>query len=147
MRTSSNEHRPMFVSHDIKIATYDIDFAGHVSNISYLRWFEDMRLKMFDKFFSLRKFLANNKCPVISQTKIDYKRPIKLFQEPHGEMWVEHMGNTSMTIRGELYVDDKLTTAAEFTAVFVDLATGKPIRLPDVCRQMFQQMTLPTDLL
>ena len=133
--------RPMLITHEIRIATYDIDFASHVSNISYLRWFEDMRLKLFEKYFSLRKFLANGKCPVISQTKIEYRRPIKLFQEPHGEMWIEHMGNTSMTIRGVIYVEDKLTTEAEFTAVFIDLATGKPTRLPDVCRILFNQLT------
>lgn len=146
MTSSSRENvsdgqRPMLITHEIRIATYDIDFAGHVSNISYLRWLEDMRLKLFEKYFSLRKFLANGKCPVISQTKIEYRRPIKLFQEPHGEMWIEHMGNTSMTIRGTIYVEDKLTTEAEFTAVFIDLATGKPTRLPDVCRIMFNQLT------
>jgi acyl-CoA thioester hydrolase len=143
MKNGSHEQRPMLVTHEIKIATYDIDFAGHVSNISYLRWFEDMRLKLFEKYFSLRKFLSSGRCPVISQSKIEYKRPVKLFQEPRGEMWIEHMGNTSMTIRGEIYVEDKLTTQAEFVAVFVDLATGKPTRLPDVCRIMFNQATTP----
>lgn len=141
MKNGNTAQRPMLISHDIKIATYDIDFAGHVSNITYLRWFEDMRLKLFEKYFSLRKFLANGRCPVIAESKIEYKRPLKLFQEPRGEMWIERMGNTSMVLRGEIYVDDKLTTAAEFTAVFVDLTTGKPIRLPDVCRVLFNQLT------
>jgi len=36
--------RAFEISTPIAIRTYDIDFAGIVSNIVYLRWLEDMRL-------------------------------------------------------------------------------------------------------
>ena len=31
------------VQHSFRVMTYDIDFAGIVSNISYIRWLEDLR--------------------------------------------------------------------------------------------------------
>jgi acyl-CoA thioester hydrolase len=31
------------VQHEFRVNTYGIDFAGIVSNISYIRWLEDLR--------------------------------------------------------------------------------------------------------
>lgn len=129
-------HR-LFVEHDIKVGTYEIDFAGHVSNIAYLRWLEDMRLMLFDKYFPLQGFMEQGKTPVLASTEIKYKRPIKLFDQPHGIMWVSAMGKASMTIDAEFFVDQNLTTAAKHVGVFVELASGKPVRVPAICLDLF----------
>lgn len=129
-------HR-LFVEHDIKIGTYDIDFAGHVSNISYLRWLEDMRLMLFDKYFPLKIFLDQGKTPVLASTEIKYKRPVKLFSQPHGVMWVSAMGKASMTIQAEFFVNGELTTSAKHVGVFVELSSGKPVRVPAICLDLY----------
>jgi acyl-CoA thioester hydrolase len=36
----------MLVELELPIRTYDIDFAGIVSNIVYIRWLEDLRIQM-----------------------------------------------------------------------------------------------------
>ena len=66
----------------IKVRTYDIDSAGHVSNIVYFRWLEDLRLQLFEEYFSLRSFVEKGYTPVLAASSIEYKRPIKLFDEP-----------------------------------------------------------------
>ena len=40
--------KPFEIALDLPIKTYDIDFAGIVSNIVYIRWLEDLRLKMIN---------------------------------------------------------------------------------------------------
>jgi acyl-CoA thioester hydrolase len=40
------KQKPFEVALDLPIKTYDIDFAGIVSNIVYIRWLEDLRLKI-----------------------------------------------------------------------------------------------------
>lgn len=35
----------------VKVATYDIDYANHVSNIVYFRWLEDLRLQLLEENF------------------------------------------------------------------------------------------------
>jgi acyl-CoA thioester hydrolase len=122
--------RALFIEHEIVVSTYDIDFAGHVSNIAYLRWLEDMRLMLFEKYFPLEGFLKQGKSPVLAATNIQYRRPIRLFDKPRAHMWVSKMGNASMTIEAEIYVDGTLTTTAEHVGVFIEMASGKPIRLP-----------------
>ena len=130
--TADTRRLGLFIEHDINVGTYDIDFAGHVSNIAYLRWLEDMRLQLFDKYFPLQMFLKEDKTPVLAATNIQYRKPIRLFDRPHGVMWISKMGIASLTISAELYVDKQLTTQVEHVGVFIDLKTHKPIRMPQI---------------
>src|SRR5262245_30154672 len=100
--------RGLFVEHQIPVRTYDIDYAGHVSNIAYLRWFEDMRTMLFEKYFPLQPFLDDGKTPVIASHFVQYKRPIKLFEKPHAVMWVSEVTPASMIINAEIRVDGDL---------------------------------------
>ncbi|HEY9776933.1 MAG TPA: thioesterase family protein [Planktothrix sp.] len=122
--------RPLLIEMDIKVRTYDIDSAGHVSNINYLYWMEDMRLEVIERYFSMKEFLDKGYQPVIAATHIEYKRAIKLFDKPKGFMWISELGNASYKFEGEIYVDGQLTTHATHVGVFVDVVTGKPRRLP-----------------
>jgi acyl-CoA thioester hydrolase len=139
--TVTTASKGLYIEHDIKVGTYDIDFAGHVSNISYLRWLEDMRLKLFDKYFPLEHFLAEHKSPVLASTSIQYKRPIKLFDRPQGRMWISKMGHASLTIAAELYVQGELRTTVEHVGVFIDLNTGKAIRMPQIIVDKFTEVS------
>ena len=130
--------RGLWVDHHINVGTYDVDFAGHVNNCYYLRYLEDMRNKLFDKYFPLKNFVDAGKSPVIAATNIEYKRPVKLFDQPYGVMWIAKMGNASLTMQAEIYVGDRLTTKASHVGVFIDLSTGKPIRLPSICTELFK---------
>ena len=42
----------------LPIRTYDIDFAGIVSNIVFIRWLEDLRLGLLDQAYPLIRALA-----------------------------------------------------------------------------------------
>lgn len=143
MPTKENDRpeRGLFVERDIIVGTYDIDFANHVSNIAYLRWFEDMRLSLFEKYFPLKNFLEQGKTPVIASHHIHYKRPIKLFDKPHALMWINQMGKAMLTIEAEIYVSGHVTTSVTHVGVFIELATGRPIRVPEVCVQLYEKST------
>ncbi len=124
--------KSLYLEYDINVSTHDIDFAGHVSNIVYLRWLEDMRLKMFDLYCPLQDFLGNGVAPVLVSTEIHYKRPIKLFEKPKGKMWVSDIGLSLLTIEAEIYLADTLTTTAKHVGVFVNINKMKPIRVPKI---------------
>lgn len=124
--------KALYIEHDIEIGTYDIDFAGHVSNIVYLRWLEDMRLKVFDVHCPLKEFLADGVTPVLVSTEIKYRAALKLFDKPRAMMWVSEVSRSSLTIEAEIYLNDKLCTWARHVGVFVDLNRDmKAIRLPE----------------
>ena len=100
-----------------------------------------MRLKLFEKYFPLKMFMDAGQTPVLAATNIQYKRPVRLFDQPHGVMWLSKMGHASVTFQAELYVDGQITTLAEHVGVFIESDTGKPIRLPQICVDKFKSAT------
>lgn len=78
--------RPLEIQVPLSVKTYDIDFAGVVSNIVYVRWLEDLRMEMLSRYLPLNELLSDNIAPLIVQTKIDYKKSIQLFDQPIGKM-------------------------------------------------------------
>ena len=64
----------LYVKLNPQIKTYDIDIAGHVNNNVFIKWFEDLRIKLFNEHFMLPKLLSNNIYPVVVSTEIFYKK-------------------------------------------------------------------------
>ena len=122
----------------VKVATYDIDYAGHVSNIVYFRWLEDLRLQLLEENFPLEVLMADGYMPILAASTIEYKRPVKLFDNPVGYMWIEKVGAASMHFRGEFRVDGVVTTIATHVGLFIDAQTQKPRRLPPIIANNFQ---------
>lgn len=133
--------RALLVEDDIKVSTHEIDFAGHVSNIVYLRWLEDMRLKMFDSFCPLQDFMENGVTPILVSTEIQYKKSIRLFDKPHMKMWLADLGLIRLTIEAEIFLDGELTTSARHVGVFVDIAKMKPVRIPGLFKEAVAKYT------
>lgn len=124
--------QPFEVSLDIPVRTYDIDFAGVVSNIAYIRWLEDLRLQILDEYFPLERAMREQGIsPVLLKTSIDYRQPIRLFDQVLGRMWVPHIGRARMVLQAEFVVGGQVRATAEQTGCFVDVATGRPVPMPE----------------
>lgn len=139
MTTCLNSVKPLLVTKHISVATYDIDFAGHVSNIAYLRWFEELRLEVFDTHYPLQPLIEEGFLPIISATKVEYKRAIKLFDKPQGAMWIAEIGACTLKFKGEILLDGNVTTCAEHTGLFINATTSKPVRLPVGFVKLFRE--------
>ncbi|MBW4534820.1 MAG: acyl-CoA thioesterase [Pleurocapsa minor HA4230-MV1] len=84
--------QPFEVALDLPIKTYDIDFAGIVSNIVYIRWLEDLRLKMLEFYFPLEQLMSKGYCPTVNSTEIKYQKALRLGDRPVGKMWMSQLG-------------------------------------------------------
>lgn len=115
---------------NIRVGTYDIDYAGHVSNQVYLRWCEDLRLQLLEEHFPLEDLMAEGYMPVLVASEVRYHKPVKLFDKPVGYMWVEKLGGATMQFAGEFRVGEALVTSVKHTGVFVNSQTMKPCKLP-----------------
>jgi acyl-CoA thioester hydrolase len=121
----------------IKVKTYDIDFLGHVSNIVYLRWLEDLRLLMLERTLPLQRQIEAGLAPVLLHTDIHYRRPIRLSDSPVGRMWLSGMTAARLVLAAQIVVGGALAAEATQTGVLIDLKTGRPVRLPPEARQVF----------
>jgi len=133
------QQQPFEVEIPLPVRTYDIDFAGIVSNIVYVRWLEDLRLEILSRYFPLVEQLKTGIAPVIVQTNIDYKQPIRIGDEPVGKMWISTMELLRWCVRGEIKVNGHLAACGEQMGVFVNLQTNKPIRIPERLKQQYRQ--------
>lgn len=134
MTHSFEQSRPMLVELPLRVKTYDIDFAGHVSNIVYIRWLEDLWLKLLDEYFPLEPQLEQGFGPVLVKTEIEYKRALRLGDKPVGRMWMAEVTRARWTVQAEITVDGNAAARATQVGCFVNMSTGRPISLPEPLR-------------
>jgi acyl-CoA thioester hydrolase len=132
-------HKPLAIELQLPVKTYDIDFAGVVNNIVYVRWLEDLRIEMLNRFLPLAEQLQNGIAPVIVQTKIDYKQAIQITDRPIGQMWIESLASLRWTVSAEISIAGKTSAIAQQTGIFINLETKKPIRVPARLQQQYDE--------
>ena len=137
--SQSEQIRPLEVELQLPVKTYDIDFAGIVSNIVYVRWLEDLRLEMLDRFLPLAEQLKNGIAPLILQTKIDYKQAIQMADRPIGKMWIESLESLRWIVSAEISSAGKTSAIAQQTGIFINLENKRPIRIPERLQQQYQE--------
>ncbi len=107
-----------------EIKTYEIDIAGHVNNIVYVKWLEDLRTKLFDQMFSVNMLLEDDLYPVVISTNIIYKKQLKYGKTPTGQIWVEYIRHNMMMLKVNITYGINIYTIAEQKCVIMDLKQG-----------------------
>ncbi len=131
--------RPLEVELALPVRTYDIDFAGVVSNIVYIRWLEDLRLKLLSDHLPLEEQVKAGCVPVLTSTQIQYRRPIRLFDRPIGRLWMSEAGRVKWTVQAEISLEHQPAATANQTGAFVSLTTLRPVPLPEQLAAKFRQ--------
>jgi acyl-CoA thioester hydrolase len=132
---------PRMIERDLPVRTYDIDFAGIVSNIVYVRWLEDLRLAMMEEAYPIAQALAEDVAPILLETRIAYERPVTLRDALRGRMWVTAMGRVKWQLAAEFIVGGEIRARAEQTGLFIRLSTRRPIAPPLALRRRFAPAT------
>jgi acyl-CoA thioester hydrolase len=136
---SIETRRPLEVSLEFPVRTYDIDFAGVVSNIVYIRWLEDLRLTVLDRHYPLEKLLADRLAPTLVETHIRYRHPITIADKARGRMWVSRISRLKFTFEAEILANGQVAVTAEQVGCLIDLSNGRPAPMPEELRQKFQE--------
>ena len=119
----------------LPIRTYDIDFAGIVSNIVFIRWLEDLRLGLLDQAYPLIRALAEDTAPILLSTRISYRRPVTLADPLVGRIRVAALGRVRWRLAAEFAVEDRIHAEAEQEGLFMRLSTRRPIAIPEPIRR------------
>ena len=119
----------------LPIRTYDIDFAGIVSNIVFIRWLEDLRLGLMAEAYPLERALAEDVAPLLTETRIAYRRPVRIGDPLRGRMRVKQLGRVRWHLAAEFAVGAAVHAAADQEGLFVRLSTGRPIAIPEPIRR------------
>jgi acyl-CoA thioester hydrolase len=119
----------------LPIRTYDIDFAGIVSNIVFIRWLEDLRLGLMDRAYPLIQALAEDVAPILLSTRITYRRPVTIADPLVGRIRVAGLTRVRWQLAAEFLVNGTVHAEAAQEGLFMRLSTRKPIAIPEPIRR------------
>jgi len=126
---------PLF-THELAPRWRDLDAFNHVNNSNFLTYLEEARIQWFA---TLRKpWVTDTSAPLLAAAHINYKRPMPYPSRIAVELFADKAGTTSVTIghrivdatSGALYADGHVVM------VWIDRASGKPVPLPEVVREL-----------
>jgi acyl-CoA thioester hydrolase len=110
-----------------------IDVQGHVSNLAYVGWMQDIAIAHSTEVgWSMRRYLELGAGWVVRSHFIEYLRPAFADEQISAHTWVPRFDQRS-TPRRYLFVrddDDVVLAQAETIWVFVDLASGRRRSIP-----------------
>ncbi len=109
----------------IAVKTYDIDVAGHVNNIAYIRWIEDLRSGLLDSRFPTGELLRRHLYSVVTSTRIRYRNQLKLGEGADGSIWIDSINHGVMNLKVIFRKSGVIIATAEQSCVIMNLLTGK----------------------
>lgn len=115
---------PVKANLSFTVHTYDIDAAGHVNNIVYIRWLEDLRNKIVESTFGFKHLFETNHYFVVVTTEAKYRRQINLYDKPEGEMTMTGMKHGIYELKAVITVDGKTSFTAVQKCVVMNTLTG-----------------------
>jgi acyl-CoA thioester hydrolase len=123
---------------DVEIRTFDIDVAGHVSNIVYVQWLEVARTALLDAVdLPVARILEEGFAPIVARTEIEYRRPLVLGDPVRISLAITKMRSLSAFLAFEITSDGQVAATARQLGLFVSTETGRPRRLTGELRDRF----------
>ena len=123
--------------HSIKVQPADIDQMGHVNNVVYLRYVQEVAEAHW-KSFALSE-LKSNVLWVVLRHEIDYKKPAFNGEVLIGETWVEEANGPKMP-RNVVIKNEKGEVVISARTVWCALSaeTMRPIRIESSLYEQFK---------
>lgn len=116
-----------------------IDENGHVNNVVYVQWMQDIAVEHYSSIGGVEA-QGPESTWVIREHRIEYFLPAFEGEEIEIRTWVENVRRVR-SLRQYEFVrkeDSKVLVKGETDWVFVDVKTGSPRAVPDVVIKVFQ---------
>ncbi len=129
----------MSVEREIRIKAYEIDAMGVVSNIVYVKWFEDMRHDFLDAYYPYDEMMKLNFSPILMNTDIHYRIPLTIHDKPRGFCWVRKMGRVKWEFEFEIGSDKGIHCTGTQIGGFYDIDAGRPVPIPERLQEIYRE--------
>lgn len=136
-----NTEKKMYIEAPIVVRTYDIDFMQIAHNSVYLKWFEDLRLEILNRFFPLQQMISDHCSPILSETHIKYLTPVTLTSKPIGKAWVSLLNKGRWNVNVVIEEDGIKYAEGNQCGYYLNLATKRLTRFPQTLIDKFSNWT------
>ncbi len=119
----------------ISVRWGDMDAFNHVNNAQYLRYLEEARVQWLASIPGIS--LSDRIAPVLVASNVNYRQPIEWPSEIAVELFIERIGNSSLTMSHRMLSSTDasvLYSDGNVVMVWIDTQTGESVALPDAVR-------------
>ena len=120
--------------HKIKVRGDDIDDLGHVNNVVYVRWVQEVAAAHWEHSAPLE--LKSKYAWVVLRHEIEYKNPAFLNDDITGLTWVGEHNGARFDRYVKIQCDNRVLAEAKTTWCLLDAKSFRPIRIPDEILQL-----------
>jgi acyl-CoA thioester hydrolase len=132
---------PLFSTHTIELVVVDsdIDDLGHASNIAYVRWIQDVAIAHSSAvgldFEAYRKLGG---VFVVRRHEVDYLRPVLRGDRLAVRTWIDSAMAAKCKRATDITNQEGTVVARALTTWgYIDLTSGRPVRIPEAVRTAF----------
>jgi acyl-CoA thioester hydrolase len=125
---------------DLVVSEADIDMLGHASNIAFVRWIQDVALAHSAAVgLGFEAYQRIGAVFMVVRHEIDYMRPALRGDVLQARTWISSVRAASCVRTTQLVraSDGELLAKGLTTWGFIEMATGRPRRIPDDVRVAF----------
>jgi acyl-CoA thioester hydrolase len=116
-----------------------IDENGHVNNVAYVQWMQDIAVEHYETIGGIVPMRAVGAMWVVREHRIEYLLPTFAGEEIEIKTWVENVRRVRSLRKYEFIrkSDEKVLVRGETDWVFVDVKTGIPRAIPQEVTRVF----------
>lgn len=117
-----------------------IDENGHVNNVAYVQWMQDIAVEHYESIGGTNPMQLIGATWVVREHKIEYLLPAFAGEEIEVKTWVENLRRVRSLRKYEFArkSDGKVLVKGETDWVFVDVKTGAPRAVPEEVIKVFK---------
>lgn len=125
---------PVLFRMPVALRWRDLDAFNHVNNSNFLTYLEEARIRWFASWQG--EWVTDTTAPLLASVQLNYRRPIPYPADVAVELFVERLGNSSVTVGHRIVSGDGAVLYADghVVMVWIDRASGRPVPLPEVVR-------------
>ena len=118
-----------------------IDENGHVNNVAYVQWMQDIAVEHYESIGGTSPTQLVGATWVVREHRIEYLLPAFAGEEIEIKTWVENIRRVRSLRKYEFIrlADKKTMVKGETDWVFVDMQTGAPRAIPDEVSKVFSE--------
>lgn len=126
----------MKFSHSFRVPVSDIDAQGHVNNVAYVKWIQDVAVAHW--FSVITEETREKYTWIVIRHEIDYKKQSFVGEEINVETWVGEPTRVSWERFTEITRGKDLLVKARSVWCLIDRETSKPTRITSKLKELFQ---------
>jgi acyl-CoA thioester hydrolase len=136
-----NEKNPVRAEIEVEVRYAETDQMGVVHHANYIVWFELARTRLCSESgFHYADIERLGYLLMVTGVEARYHRPARYGDRPRITCWCERLGSRGMRFAYEVHKGDERLATGATEHVWVEKATGRPCRTPEVLREPFERL-------